>query len=226
MRSPINVRINRARLSTLFIGLGLGLSAWFPTQTYAAETAGAKIAAHGIGSVPACASCHGTKGMGNPLANFPRLAGMGADYLTEQLTDYAAGTRNNPIMSPFAKQLTPAQIHDVAEYYAHLPVAKVTLLPTPATPQEKMAQDLLVHGDWSRTIPACFTCHGPNGIGVKPSFPALVGQSATYTEEQLNAWQQGHRPAGAGGLMAVVAKRLKPDEITAIASYLAKIHVQ
>lgn len=160
------------------------------------------------------------------MANFPRLAGMGAAYLSEQLADYAAGTRNNPIMSPFAKQMTTTQMHDVAAYYAHLPVAKVTTLPPATTDQEKMAQNLLIHGDWSRTIPACFACHGPNGVGVKPSFPALVGQSAAYTEAQLKAWQTGQRPAGAGGLMAAIAKRLKPDEVTAIALYLAKIHVQ
>lgn len=226
MRHAMNNHHRHIHITAIALGLGLFLSPWLGAQASSAESIGAQIAAKGIGSVPACATCHGMKGQGNPQANFPRLAGMGASYLAEQLTDYAAGTRNNPIMTPFAKQLTAAQIHDLAEYYAHLPTAKVPTLPTATTAQEKMAQDLLVHGDWSRTIPSCFACHGPNGVGVKPSFPALVGQSATYTEEQLNAWQQDHRPAGAGGLMAAVAKRLKPDEITAIASYLAKIPVQ
>lgn len=226
MKHAMNNHHRHIHITAMVLGLGLSLSPWLTAQASSAESIGAQIAAKGIGSVPACATCHGMKGQGNPQASFPRLAGMGADYLAEQLTDYAAGTRNNPIMTPFAKQLTAAQIHDVAEYYAHLPTAKVSALPTATTAQEKMAQNLLVHGDWSRTIPSCFACHGPNGVGVKPGFPALVGQSASYTEEQLNAWQQDHRPAGAGGLMAAVAKRLKPDEITAIASYLAKIPVQ
>ncbi|WP_197490384.1 c-type cytochrome [Halothiobacillus diazotrophicus] len=224
MTSPKTARTPRARMIGVLLGLGAGLSAALNVQ--AADLTGAQIAAHGIGSVPACATCHGTQGQGNPLANFPRLAGMGAAYLSEQLTDYADGTRSNPIMSPFAKQLTPAQMKAVAAYYASLPAPKVSALPAASSDQDKLAQNLLTQGDWSRGIPACFACHGPMGVGVKPSFPALVGQSATYTEEQLKAWQQDHRAPGAGGLMAAVAKRLTPAEITAVAGYLAKISVQ
>lgn len=219
----MNTRFKHLRLTALL--LGLGAAPWLNAHASSLAAAGKQIAAHGIGTVPACATCHGVKGTGNPQANFPRLAGMGADYLAEQLTDYAAGTRNNPIMTPFAKQLTPAQIHEVADYYAQLPSPKVKSLPPAITPEDKMAKELLTQGDWSRTLPSCFACHGANAVGVPPSFPALVGQSATYTAEQLTAWQQDHRAAGAGGLMAAIAKRLKPEEITAIANYLAKVPV-
>ena len=73
--------------------------------------------------IPACAACHGPKGIGNAQAGFPRLSGQYADYVIKQLQAYRNGTRINAIndmMSSAAKALTNQQIKAVAEYIAGL----------------------------------------------------------------------------------------------------------
>jgi cytochrome c553 len=71
------------------------------------------VAAHGV---PACASCHGPKGEGN--AAFPALAGQHKEYLAVQLAALASGARDNAIMLPIAKGMTPKQINAVSAYLA------------------------------------------------------------------------------------------------------------
>lgn len=43
--------------------------------------------------VPACSACHGPAGMGNPMANFPRLSGQHAQYTRGQLEGFQAAAR-------------------------------------------------------------------------------------------------------------------------------------
>src|SRR5438045_3123285 len=89
----------------------------------ASEADGKRIADEGNGAgAAACAACHGPTGMGQPAAGFPRLAGMTESYLSRQLSDFRNGTRDDPVMTPIAKALTPDQRAAVARYYAGLPV--------------------------------------------------------------------------------------------------------
>ena len=76
---------------------------------YARRADGAQISTQGANGAPACVTCHGAKGEGNPSAGFPRLAGLGAKYLTEQLDAMADGGRVSPIMKATAQALDPAQ---------------------------------------------------------------------------------------------------------------------
>jgi cytochrome c553 len=69
------------------------------------------------GVVP-CSSCHGDTGQG--VADFPRLAGQHGDYLSAQLHAFADGSRPNPIMSTFAKSLSPDEIDEVTAYLSSL----------------------------------------------------------------------------------------------------------
>lgn len=205
--------------------LGLALLPSLPT--FAATNAlGARIAQQGINGVPACASCHGQQGEGNIAAGFPRLAGLGEDYLLEQLNLYASDKRQNPIMSPFASKLSAQQRQAIASYFAHLPGAQSAELPPVGNAADAQAKQLLTQGDWSRNLPACFTCHGPGGIGVAPHFPSLIGQPPAYLATQLTDWRNGKRPPGAGEMMSVVAKKLTPDEIIALTHYLGRIELK
>lgn len=73
--------------------------------------------------VPACIECHGPRpGARNPM--YPELAGQYADYLVLQLELFKAGRRGGTpyahIMNHIAGRLTPAQIRDLAIYYASL----------------------------------------------------------------------------------------------------------
>jgi len=64
-----------------------------------------------------CQSCHGPDG-NSPSPQFPRLAGQHPDYLVRALTDYRNGQRKNPVMAPFAANLSPQDIEDLASFYA------------------------------------------------------------------------------------------------------------
>ena len=72
--------------------------------------------------IPACMSCHGPAGEGNPLAGYPSLAGQHAVYSEKMLTGFRAGTTwgaddsSSQIMADVAKRLTDAEIKAVASY--------------------------------------------------------------------------------------------------------------
>ncbi len=54
--------------------------------------------------VPACQACHGPVGNGNPLSQYPRLAGQHADYTVARLKRYRDGD-NNDGNDPFSVQM-------------------------------------------------------------------------------------------------------------------------
>lgn len=67
-----------------------------------------------------CVACHGDDGKGT-APNFPVLAGQYADYIAHALRQYRSRERNNALMSPWAENLSDADIADLAAYYASLP---------------------------------------------------------------------------------------------------------
>jgi cytochrome c553 len=197
-----------------------------PARAQSAE----EIAKSGTSAgAPACSSCHGAQGEGMPAAGFPQLAGLDAGYLLRQLQDLADGQRSNPVMSGVAKLLSEPDRKSLSSYYAQLELPDASSAtgghaapPADATAQaagERLAQ----HGDWSRGIPACTQCHGPDGLGVGDGFPRIAGQSASYIENQLRTWQSGARHGDPMALMQGVASRLTDADIGAVASYLASL---
>lgn len=94
------------------------LAAWF-TST-APIPAGGKQVGTPPATAAACGACHGSDGLGT-LDEYPNLAGQHADYLAQALNDYRLGKRRNPVMSPFAQQLTREDIAALAEYFAGQP---------------------------------------------------------------------------------------------------------
>ncbi len=64
-----------------------------------------------------CSECHGMTGISD-IENFPNLAGQKEMYLTNQLKAFKSGKRNDEEMTPEAKQLTDADIANVAAFYA------------------------------------------------------------------------------------------------------------
>ena len=76
-----------------------------------------------------CSACHGLNGV-SVSDTIPNLAGQRPAYMETQLRAFKDGTRKpqsqaNPaaIMNAMAAQLSPAQIADVAAYFASLPGA-------------------------------------------------------------------------------------------------------
>lgn len=70
--------------------------------------------------LPACASCHGPKGLGTP--QLPRLAGQHPRYTEDQLKQFNSRERNNDnaVMHTVASKLTELERNAVAEYIATL----------------------------------------------------------------------------------------------------------
>jgi cytochrome c553 len=93
-------------------------------QDIAAYLAGDEIKTAGaepVGALPAaaatCQACHGRDGVGI-MGLYPTLSGQHADYLEQSLNDYRKGTRKNGIMAPFASQLKPEDVKQLAHYFA------------------------------------------------------------------------------------------------------------
>src|ERR1700738_581976 len=66
-----------------------------------------------------CQACHGANGNStNP--EWPSLAGIGADYIADQLKNFKEGKRNNPVMMPNAMSLSPGDMADLGAYFDSL----------------------------------------------------------------------------------------------------------
>lgn len=70
--------------------------------------------------VPACASCHGARGLGTP--HLPRLAGQHPRYTEDQLKQFNSRERNNDnaVMHTVASKLSELEKNAVSEYIATL----------------------------------------------------------------------------------------------------------
>lgn len=171
----------------------------------------------------ACMACHGQAGEGNAAAGFPSIAGLNSAYIKKQLADYAAGSRNNPVMAPVAKALSEAEAAQLADYIASMTVPKSGGISSADPALLASGQKLVERGDWSRNMPECTACHGKQLQGIGAYFPALAGQHANYISQQLLAWQKGNRSNDPNELMKSVADKLSAEEINAVSAYLASL---
>jgi cytochrome c553 len=173
----------------------------------------------GASKAVVCQACHGANGnSANP--EWPSLAGIGADYIAEQLKNFKEGKRTNPVMMPNVANLSTDDMADLGAYFDSLANTGLEADPSYWQAGEKLYRG----GDAARGIPACMACHGPTGRGNEPAkFPALRGQQSVYLAKQLNDYASGARATGPNGIMQTIAKRLSPDDIRNLASYLQGI---
>lgn len=212
----------------VLLGLAVGLGMATPGFAKAAEHSSNEMArAESLAhygdkdtGVPSCASCHGNNGEGQKAAGFPRLANLPKSYFKRQLDDFASGKRQNAMMSPIAKLLSPKQREALAQYYADMPTPRPVAGYTDK-PASKHTLRLVHEGRWSENQPSCAQCHGDQGQGVGKDFPPLAGQSASYLRKQLKDWKNDKRDPGPLGLMGDIAKKLSDEEIDALAEYFA-----
>ena len=170
----------------------------------------------GLPKAVVCQACHGANGNSvNP--EWPSLAGLGADYIADQLKYFKEGKRNNPVMMPNAATMSPGDMADLGAFFDGQVNTGLEADPSYWQSGEKLYRA----GDRARGIPACMACHGPTGRGNEPAkFPALRGQHSVYVVKQLSDYASGARATGPNGIMPAIAKRLSPDDIRNLASYL------
>jgi cytochrome c553 len=169
-----------------------------------------------------CAACHGEAGRATNDGYYPRIAGKPAGYLHHQLVNFAEGRRHNPQMTYMVQRQDDAFLRELAEYFS----AQDLPYPPPQAPQasgERLAlgERLVRAGDAARGLPSCQGCHGERLTGVAPDVPGLVGLPYDYLVGQFGAWREGHRKALAPDCMAQIAQRLSPEDIGAVAAWLA-----
>jgi cytochrome c553 len=173
----------------------------------------------GAAKAATCQACHGANG-NSTNAEWPSLAGLGANYIAEQLNNFKTGKRSNAVMMPMTANLTTDDMADLGMYFDSLPNTGLEADPSFWQAGEKLYRG----GDATRGIPACMACHGATGRGNDPAkFPALRGQQSGYVVKQLNDYAAGTRTTGPNGIMQTIAKRLSPEDIRNLASYLQGI---
>ncbi len=108
--------------------------AYFSSQTISQQTEkgkdhevelGKSIFTSGIKgkSIPACSSCHGSKGLGNKKAVYPSLAAQHKEYIAKTLKDFREGKRKNDkdkLMRNVASKLSDKEIEVLATYISNL----------------------------------------------------------------------------------------------------------
>jgi len=165
-----------------------------------------------------CIACHGVDGNSVAAAN-PVLAGQHPEYLYKQLTEFKNGTRKNPIMLGIATPLSETDMADAAAWFAN------------QLPKERGASDKALieagkkiyrAGVASKGLPACMSCHSPNGAGIPSLYPRLAGQHAGYISSQLKAFRTGERSNSA--TMMPIAEKMTDKEIQAVAEYIQALH--
>lgn len=187
-------------LGALFAGLAATAAMAAPADT-------AKIVAR-------CETCHGPKG-DSRSADVPRLNGQPVDYLVGRLWAFLNVTNQTPhATSAMWQTVTDLSDNDkraVADYFA-----KQTPPPFHPNPQASAGKALYLNGAPKEGIASCQSCHGANGEG-KGTAPRLAGQHGAYLKAQLWALNFSLREHPS---MQSNARRLRADEIDALAAYL------
>ena len=158
-----------------------------------------------------CVLCHGESG-NSSKPEVPHLAGQNPVYLLDQLERFGDGRRDDYIMSPLAKKLTPDEKLALVIYYSNQ--ERRTEFSTSMDPA------LLVRG---REIyeKNCISCHGDDGRG-KEGYAYIAALPEKYIAGTLTRFREpdGHR---VNALMAAAASTLSNDDIDALAAYLSNL---
>lgn len=212
-------------LAALLICPAIALAQSAPPEPKAADAAAAaKPAAPDAAKIVStvCAACHGADGRGTAPTN-PNLAAMPADYITLQLAHFKSGLRKNAIMQGFAATLSDADMVALGEYYAK----QKPQLAKARDPALVAAGQKIYRGGVAATgVPACASCHSPEGAGIARNYPRVSAQHAEYTYAQLKAFASGERGDDKadkdvnGRIMHTIASRLTDAEMKAVAEYM------
>lgn len=164
-----------------------------------------------------CQSCHGADGNGAPT--YPKLAGQYADYLLNQVRSFQSGQRQHPLIQAGGPAISEDDLTDITAYFA-----SQKSMTGGGQNGKPPIQNLYAHGDLKRDVLACASCHGEHGkssFNGSDSYPVIGGQHPAYLREQLIQLRAGQRKSSSGGVMNIIAKSLKDEEIEALSNYIA-----
>ncbi len=156
-----------------------------------------------------CDECHGLNGIPQyPTA--PIIWGQNAGYLYLQFRDFQKGARKDDRMTPIAQGLVKEDALALAEYFA-------------AKPWPNLDQPAASKGDAALAMTAinsvvCTSCHSSNFLG-DSSIPRVAGQEREYLLKTMTDFRGRTRANNPG--MSDLMNAVTPDQLTAIAAYLA-----
>lgn len=171
--------------------------------------------------VEPCAACHGVEGRSSREGYYPSIAGKPAGYLHQQLLNFRDGRRRNTVMESMLAYLSDDYLHEIADYYTVQTPAVRGRQAQVSTQDLELGRQLVIHGDSTRSIPACTSCHGAGLLGAQPSIPGLLALSPDYLAAQLGAWKTGVRKGAPPDCMAEIARALTGAEIRAVTAWIA-----
>jgi len=157
-----------------------------------------------------CAGCHGEFGQGGKDGEYPRLAGLPAEFIAAQLLLFRDRSRKNMAMVEYIdnRQMPDEDIAHIAAYLASIE------LPSRLPPADESAPGFdalqrLMDAKQVMQIPLapgdvqagrrlyrreCASCHGGDGMGRdKGAVPMLAGQYTSYLWRQVAKYIDGQR---------------------------------
>ena len=176
-----------------------------------------------------CASCHGAEGI-SPAPVNPHLAAQHAQYVSVQLDHFKSGLRKNAVMNAMAAQLTPDEMRALGVYFAE---KKPKVGAARDKTLAELGQKIYRGGNAKTGLPACSSCHLPNGVGIPVQYPRLAGQYPDYVYAQLQGFVKGDRGGEMksaqgkvledvqGKVMTNIAGKMSDREMRAVAEYVS-----
>ena len=162
-----------------------------------------------------CFLCHGAEGE-SASEVFPRLAGQNAEYIAKQLENFKSGKRKSSAMAPMVAELSPDDMAALGRFYGSRPPHKEA--PKDA-PLAAVGQYIYSQGNRFSGVPACASCHGPDGAGSN-ALPRLAGQHAASLDHQLKLFNKRER-TNDNAVMHAVVEKMTALEMAAVAEYLS-----
>lgn len=159
-----------------------------------------------------CVACHGPKKTLNNET--PILSGQTWQYLYFQMRDFKRGRRTNEFMSPIMKDMSKEDMYNLAAFYTASKYQSDNEEGDPALIDKgrKIADDAL-----------CTMCHLGSFKG-QNEVPRVAGQNYSYIVKQLLAFKNKERTNDAGTMTAYISNMSK-EQIEAVASYVANLHI-
>jgi cytochrome c553 len=158
-----------------------------------------------------CAACHGADGNAT-IPGTPSLAGQPVFFTHWQLIKYRDGRRQDPQMSPFAQNLSDADMGDLAAFYAAQPPRARGSAVDPA----KVAAGRPLADRFH-----CSSCHTARLTG-QQQVPLLAGQDLAYLRKLLGGFKAG-TASDLDGTMTMAARPLTDGDVENLAHYLASL---
>ena len=169
-----------------------------------------------------CVACHGQGGAEPIQGVYPKLSGLGENYLYSQLKAIQSGDRQIAMMAGQLDGMSDQDLENIAAYFDQQDMPRGEADPELVDQGESLYRG----GDMSKDVAACIACHGPQGKGNEPAgYPRLSGQSSEYAAKTLKDYKSGARVHNEQSqIMGGIASRLSDSQIEAVAEYIEGLY--